>query len=123
MASFNNQVVAPLVTKLVLPITGGSSSEPANKKQKEAHTRPPSASIDLRYAVEEVIRARGCTAATRRQTGHTALSQNSEKEGYQPDTSGGRVGPRDQGPRSHSSTGPEEKGEDASSRRSSEEDR
>jgi hypothetical protein len=35
MASFNNQVVAPSATKLVLPITGGSSSEPANKKQKK----------------------------------------------------------------------------------------
>jgi hypothetical protein len=35
MASFNNQAVAPSVTKLVLPITGGSSSEPANKKQKK----------------------------------------------------------------------------------------
>jgi hypothetical protein len=32
MASFNNQVVAPLATKLVLPITGGSSAEPTNKK-------------------------------------------------------------------------------------------
>jgi hypothetical protein len=40
MASHNNQVVAPSATKLVLPITGGSSSEPANKKQKkEAHRR------------------------------------------------------------------------------------
>jgi hypothetical protein len=40
MASFNNQIVAPSATKLVLPITGGSSSEPANKKQKkEAHRR------------------------------------------------------------------------------------
>jgi hypothetical protein len=27
--------MAPSVTKLVLPITGGSSSEPANKRQKE----------------------------------------------------------------------------------------
>jgi hypothetical protein len=35
MASFNNQVVAPSATKLVLPITGGSSSESANKKQKK----------------------------------------------------------------------------------------
>jgi hypothetical protein len=35
MASFSNQVVAPSATKLVLPITGGSSSEPANKKQKK----------------------------------------------------------------------------------------
>jgi hypothetical protein len=40
MASFNNQAVAPSVTKLVLPITGGSSSEPTNKKQmKEAQRR------------------------------------------------------------------------------------
>jgi hypothetical protein len=40
MASQGNQVVAPSATKLVLPITGGSSSEPANKKQKkEAHRR------------------------------------------------------------------------------------
>jgi hypothetical protein len=39
MASFNNQVVAPSTTKLVLPITGGSSSEPANKKQKKEAQR------------------------------------------------------------------------------------
>jgi hypothetical protein len=40
MTSQVNQVVAPLATKLVLPITGGSGSEPANKKQKkEAHRR------------------------------------------------------------------------------------
>jgi hypothetical protein len=39
MASFNNQVVAPSATKLVLPITGGSSSEPANKKQKKEAQR------------------------------------------------------------------------------------
>jgi hypothetical protein len=40
IASFNNQVVAPSATKLVLPITGGSSSEPTNKKQrKEAQRR------------------------------------------------------------------------------------
>jgi hypothetical protein len=31
--------MAPSATKLVLPITGGSSSEPANKKQKEAKRR------------------------------------------------------------------------------------
>jgi hypothetical protein len=31
--------VAPLATKLVLPITGGSSSEPANKKQKKEAQR------------------------------------------------------------------------------------
>jgi hypothetical protein len=40
MASLNNQVVAPSAMKLVLPITGGSSAELANKKQKkEAHRR------------------------------------------------------------------------------------
>jgi hypothetical protein len=39
MASFNNQVVAPSTTKLVLPITGGSSSEPANEKQKKEAQR------------------------------------------------------------------------------------
>jgi hypothetical protein len=39
MASFNNQVVAPSATKLVLPIIGGSSSEPANKKQKKEAQR------------------------------------------------------------------------------------
>jgi hypothetical protein len=39
MASYNHQVVAPSVTKLVLPITGGSSSEPANKKQKKEARR------------------------------------------------------------------------------------
>jgi predicted lysophospholipase L1 biosynthesis ABC-type transport system permease subunit len=35
MASQGNQVVALLATKLVLPITGDLSSEPANKKQKK----------------------------------------------------------------------------------------
>jgi hypothetical protein len=40
MASHNNQAVALSATKLVLPITGGSSSEPANKrKKKEAQRR------------------------------------------------------------------------------------
>jgi hypothetical protein len=40
MASFNTQAVAPSATKLVLSITGGSSAEQANKKQKkEAHRR------------------------------------------------------------------------------------
>jgi hypothetical protein len=35
MASQGNQTVARSATKLVLPITGGSSSEPTDKKQKE----------------------------------------------------------------------------------------
>jgi hypothetical protein len=39
MAPFNNKVEVALATKLVLPITGGSCSEPANKKQKEAQRR------------------------------------------------------------------------------------
>jgi hypothetical protein len=39
MASQGNQAVAPLATKLVLPITCGSSSEPANKKQKKEAQR------------------------------------------------------------------------------------
>jgi hypothetical protein len=32
MASFSNQAEASSATKLVLPITGGSGSEPANTK-------------------------------------------------------------------------------------------
>jgi hypothetical protein len=39
MALFSNQVVAPSATKLVLPITGGSCSELANKKQKKEAQR------------------------------------------------------------------------------------
>jgi hypothetical protein len=39
MASQETQTVAPWATKLVLPITGGSSSEPANKKQKKEAQR------------------------------------------------------------------------------------
>jgi hypothetical protein len=39
MASFNNQAEVALATKLVLPITGGSCSEPSNKKQKKEAQR------------------------------------------------------------------------------------
>jgi hypothetical protein len=39
MASFNNQAAAPSVMKLVLPIIGGSSSKPANTKQKKEAQR------------------------------------------------------------------------------------
>jgi hypothetical protein len=39
MPSHNNQDVAPSATKLVLPITSGSSSERANKKQKKEAQR------------------------------------------------------------------------------------
>jgi hypothetical protein len=35
MASFNNQAEAASAMKLVLLITSGSCSEPANKKQKK----------------------------------------------------------------------------------------
>jgi hypothetical protein len=38
-ASQGDQVVIPSATKLVFPITGGSSSEPANKKQKKEAQR------------------------------------------------------------------------------------
>jgi hypothetical protein len=39
MTSYNDQAVAPSVMKLVLPIIGVSSSEPANKKQKKEAQR------------------------------------------------------------------------------------
>jgi hypothetical protein len=39
MALQGNQDVAPSATKLVLPITGGPSSEPTNKKQKKEAQR------------------------------------------------------------------------------------
>jgi hypothetical protein len=39
MASFNDQAGAASAPKLVLPITGGSCSEPANKKQKKEAQR------------------------------------------------------------------------------------
>jgi hypothetical protein len=39
MASFYNQAEAPSTTKLVFLITGGSGSEPANKKQKKEAQR------------------------------------------------------------------------------------
>jgi hypothetical protein len=39
MASQSHQVEPPSATKLVLPITGGSSFEPPNKKQKKETQR------------------------------------------------------------------------------------
>jgi type IV pilus biogenesis protein CpaD/CtpE len=39
MASFNNQTEIASAMKLVLPITGGSYLEPANKKQKKEAQR------------------------------------------------------------------------------------
>jgi hypothetical protein len=39
MASRGAKATAPAATKLVLPITSGSSSEPANKKQKKEAQR------------------------------------------------------------------------------------
>jgi hypothetical protein len=50
MALYNNQAVAPSVMKLVLPITGGSSLEPANKKQKkEAQRRVQHVGVQGRF--------------------------------------------------------------------------
>jgi hypothetical protein len=39
MASQDNQYVAPSAMKLVLPITGDSSSKPTNKKKKKEAQR------------------------------------------------------------------------------------
>jgi hypothetical protein len=88
------------------------------------HIRPPSARRDLRHVAEEsFFRTRGYIAATGRQPGNTAWRHNSKKEGYKSNALGGGARPRNNGPRSHSSTGPEkEGGEDASPLRSIEED-
>jgi hypothetical protein len=48
--------------------------------------------------------------------------QKPKEEGHQSNTSGGGVGPGDQGPRNHSPVGAKEKGEDGSAGRPSEED-
>jgi hypothetical protein len=86
--------------------------------------RPPLASRDLCHATEEnFFRARGCTAATGRQLGHAARSSNLEEEGYKSNTPGGAAGPGDKGSRSYPSIGRKEEREDASSFRSTEEDR
>ena len=50
-------------------------------------------------------------------------ARNQKKEGYKSNASGGGAEPRNKGPRSHPSAGPEEEGEDALSFRSTEEDR
>jgi hypothetical protein len=73
-------------------------------------------SINLRHAAEEDSSARGCTAATGHKPGDdiSPRSQKPEKKGYQPNSSGGGAGPGDQEPRSHSSVGAKEKGEDGS---------
>jgi hypothetical protein len=76
--------------------------------------RPPSASSDLRHAAEEnFFRARGCTAATGRQPGHTARSSNSKEEGHKSNTPRGGAGPGDKGSRSYPSAGRKEEREDA----------
>jgi hypothetical protein len=86
--------------------------------------RPPSASRDLRHAAEEnFFRAMGCTAATGRQLGHTARSSNLKEEGYKCNTPGRGAGPGDKGSRSYPPAGRKEEREDASSFRSTEEDR
>jgi hypothetical protein len=82
-------------------------------------------SINLRHAAEEDSSTRGCTAATGHKLGDalSLRSQKLEKKGYQPNTSGGGAGLGDQEPRSHSSAGAKEKGEDGPAGRPSEEDR
>jgi hypothetical protein len=90
--------------------------------------RPPSASTDLCHVTEEDNRARGCcTAATGHKSGNSlSLSSRSlkpEEEGYQSNTPGGGVGPRDQGHGNHPSTSAKEEGEDGADGRSSKEDR
>jgi hypothetical protein len=85
--------------------------------------RPPSTSRDVRHAAEEnFFRARGCTVATGRQPGHTARSSNSEEEGSKSNTPGG-ARPGDKASRSYPSAGRKEERENASSFRSTEEDR
>jgi hypothetical protein len=69
------------------------------------------------------FRARGCTAATGCQPGHAARSSNSKEEGYKPNTLGIGAGPGDKGSQSYPSAGRKEEREDASSFRSTEEDR
>jgi hypothetical protein len=79
--------------------------------------RPPSASIHLRHAAQEGNSARGCPAATGHQP-RDSLAERSlepEKEGYQPNTAGGGVIPRNQRPGSHTPTSVEEERVDASS--------
>jgi hypothetical protein len=49
--------------------------------------------------------------------------QKPKEKGHQANTSGGGVGPGDQGPRNHSPAGAKEKGKDGSAGRPSEEDR
>jgi hypothetical protein len=55
MASQGAQAMAPSATKLVLPITDGSSSEPANKKQKkEAQRRVQHVGVQRPFSQEDL---------------------------------------------------------------------
>jgi hypothetical protein len=77
--------------------------------------RPPSASTDLHHAAEESFSDRGCnTAATGPKPGNSfsPRSLEPEKEGYQSNTPGGEVGPRDQGHGDHPSASTKKEGED-----------
>jgi hypothetical protein len=71
----------------------------------------PSASIHLRHAVEEGNNAKGCFASTGDQSGDalTERSQELEEKGYQPNTSGGGVGPRNQRLESYTSPSTEKR--------------
>jgi hypothetical protein len=75
--------------------------------------RPHSASIHLRRAAEEGNSARACPTTTRHQPRDTLAERSleREKEGCQPNTAGGGVGPRNQRPRSHIPTSVEEERE------------
>jgi ribonuclease HI len=77
--------------------------------------RPPSASTDLRHAVEESFSDRGCcTVATGPKPGNSFSPRSSkpEEEGHQSNSPGGGVGPRNQGHGNHSSASTKEEGED-----------
>jgi hypothetical protein len=80
--------------------------------------------IHLRHAAEEGNGARGCPVTTRHKSGRnlSARGQEPKEKGHKPNSSGGADWPGDQGFRSNPSASTKEKGEDASSRWSSEED-
>jgi hypothetical protein len=74
------------------------------------------------------ITAPGAAALQPLDTNQETLSLSSrslkpEEEGYQSNTPGGGVGPRDQGHGNHPSTSAKEEGEDGADGRSSKEDR
>jgi hypothetical protein len=76
--------------------------------------RPPSASTDLRHAIEESFSDRGCrSAAIGPEPGDPFSTRGTkpEEEGHQSNTPGGRVGPTNQKHGDASSTSTKEEGE------------